>query len=120
MAGDVAAWDCKNADESDNSPCPDEETWHRSPRLFLIFRFDRDVKAAWTLPTFQIDPNCRIENKGLSAAGPWHVGCAFPIQDTCGMLKITFVEDQRRRRVIVEGKLIAPQAARPCQFKRRL
>jgi len=27
------------------------------------------------------------------------------------MLKITIVEDQRRRRVIVEGKLIAPWAA---------
>jgi len=31
--------------------------------------------------------------------------------DGCGMLKITVVEDQRRRRVIVEGKLIAPWAA---------
>ena len=28
-----------------------------------------------------------------------------------GMLKITIVEDQRQRRVIVEGKLIAPWAA---------
>jgi hypothetical protein len=32
-------------------------------------------------------------------------------KDTCGMLKITVVEDQRQRRVIVEGKLIAPWAA---------
>lgn len=29
----------------------------------------------------------------------------------CGMLKITVVEEQRRRRVVVEGKLIAPWAA---------
>src|SRR5580704_1895504 len=28
-----------------------------------------------------------------------------------GMLKITVIEDQRRRRIIVEGKLIAPWAA---------
>jgi hypothetical protein len=33
------------------------------------------------------------------------------VKDRCGMLKITVVEDQRRRRVIVEGKLIAPWAA---------
>jgi hypothetical protein len=33
------------------------------------------------------------------------------VKDTCGMLKITVVEDPRRRRVIVEGKLIAPWAA---------
>jgi anti-anti-sigma regulatory factor len=31
-------------------------------------------------------------------------------KDKCGMLKITVVEEQRRRRVIVEGKLIAPWA----------
>jgi hypothetical protein len=33
------------------------------------------------------------------------------VKDTRGMLKITVVEDQRQRRVIVEGKLIAPWAA---------
>jgi anti-anti-sigma regulatory factor len=32
-------------------------------------------------------------------------------KDRCGMLKITIVEDARRRRLIVEGKLIAPWAA---------
>ena len=37
--------------------------------------------------------------------------CASTVKDRCGMLKITVVEDQRRRRVIVEGKLIAPWAA---------
>jgi anti-anti-sigma regulatory factor len=31
--------------------------------------------------------------------------------DKCGMLKITVVEDARRRRLIVEGKLIARWAA---------
>ena len=31
--------------------------------------------------------------------------------DNCGMLKITVVEDARWRRLIVEGKLIAPWAA---------
>jgi anti-anti-sigma regulatory factor len=35
----------------------------------------------------------------------------FHVKGTCGMLKITVVEDTRRRRVIVEGKLIAPWAA---------
>jgi anti-anti-sigma regulatory factor len=34
-----------------------------------------------------------------------------PKKNPYGMLKITIVEDQRRRRVIVEGKLIAPWAA---------
>src|SRR5579872_4796867 len=38
-------------------------------------------------------------------------GLRFPNQDTCGMLKITVVEDQRRRRIIVEGKLNAPWTA---------
>ena len=33
------------------------------------------------------------------------------LNDKCGMLKITVVEDARRRRLIVEGKLIAPWAA---------
>jgi hypothetical protein len=35
----------------------------------------------------------------------------FHIKDTCGMLKITVVEGRRERRLIVEGKLIAPWAA---------
>ncbi len=39
-------------------------------------------------------------------------GCvALPAEEKCGMLKITVVEEQRRRRLIVEGKLIAPWAA---------
>jgi endonuclease III-like uncharacterized protein len=38
-------------------------------------------------------------------------GLRFSHSGTCGMLKITVVEDQRRRRVIVEGKLIAPWTA---------
>jgi anti-anti-sigma regulatory factor len=33
------------------------------------------------------------------------------LKDKCGMLKIAVVEDARRRRLIVEGKLIAPWAA---------
>ncbi len=33
------------------------------------------------------------------------------LRDKCGMLKITVVEDQRQRRLIVEGRLIAPWAA---------
>ena len=33
------------------------------------------------------------------------------LKDKCGMLKITVVEDARWRRLIVEGKLIAPWAA---------
>ena len=37
--------------------------------------------------------------------------CAPTVKGRCGMLKITVVEDQRQRRVIVEGKLIAPWAA---------
>jgi hypothetical protein len=33
------------------------------------------------------------------------------VKDTCGMLKITIVEDPHQRQVIVEGKLIAPWVA---------
>jgi hypothetical protein len=33
------------------------------------------------------------------------------VKDKCGMLKIMVVEDARQRRLIVEGKLIAPWAA---------
>jgi len=33
------------------------------------------------------------------------------IKENCGMLKITVVEDARRRRLIVEGKLIVPWTA---------
>jgi hypothetical protein len=33
------------------------------------------------------------------------------VKDPCGMLKITVIDDRRQRRVIVEGKLIAPWAA---------
>jgi hypothetical protein len=33
------------------------------------------------------------------------------VKDRCGMLKITVVEQSGRRRVIVEGRLIAPWAA---------
>jgi hypothetical protein len=37
--------------------------------------------------------------------------CAFTAKDEGGMLKITIVEERRQRRLIVEGKLIAPWAA---------
>jgi hypothetical protein len=36
--------------------------------------------------------------------------CAFTAKDEGGMLKITIVEERRQRRLIVEGKLIAPWA----------
>lgn len=35
---------------------------------------------------------------------------SYPV-DRCGMLKITVVEDRQQRRLIVEGRLIAPWAA---------
>jgi hypothetical protein len=51
-----------------------------------------------------------LETKKLE---PQYLVVALPLttKDECGMLKITVVEEQRRRKVIVEGKLIAPWAA---------
>ena len=58
---------------------------------------------AYAIPTLKI--------KVVRVKPLWCVRCVLVPRDKCGMLKITVVEGQRQRRLIVEGRLIAPWAA---------
>jgi anti-anti-sigma regulatory factor len=52
-----------------------------------------------------------LKHQAVAATRVWYEHCLSDLKDTCDLLRITVVENQRVRRVIVEGRLTAPWAS---------
>ena len=108
-------WCCrKSGNESHDFPFSNEEVRHlceavclisSPPRSFDIFDgfdfFDLDISSSGITP---------LENS--VTYGPAGLVCALhQLEWQEGMLKISLIDSPRQRRLVVEGKLIAPWAA---------
>jgi hypothetical protein len=66
--------------------------------------------TALTVNAVASNPALKID--GVTAKRLWHVSCLYDLRKGKGlMLKISVLDGRRQRRLIVEGKLIAPWAA---------